>query len=107
MYGDDPENCYFFTTTGEGQTSVEILQKDGWQNRVLELNGKNCYDYSEGKENYHRIENRNGVLRYYVNDNLLSEFKSVFASRNPYFAFFISGEGLVTYDDFIITGKDQ
>jgi len=53
------------------------------------------------------IENRDGILKYYVNDKLLSEFNSAFSTKNPYFAFFISGEGLVTYDDFIITDKDQ
>lgn len=107
MFGDDPKNCYFFTTTGKGQTAVAFLQKDAWQNRVLGFNGKNWHYYSEGQENYHRIENRDGVLKYYVNDKLLCEFKSVFAIQNPYFGFFISGEGLITYDDFIITGKDQ
>jgi len=107
IFGKDARNCYYFTTTGIGKTAVINFQNGKWRNRPLNYGEINAYSSSVEIENCYRIENRNGSLKYYINNRLLCEFKSVYDVKRPYFAFFISGKGIVIYDDFIITGMDR
>ena len=106
MFGKDNKNCYYFATSGSGKTAVINFQNGLWKNYVLSFGKMNAYSASEGKANYYRIENRSGSIKYYINNRLLREFKSVYDVRYPYFGFFISGSGIVVYDDFNIMGTD-
>jgi hypothetical protein len=104
MFGSEPNNCYFFTMLPDGRVGVGYLKEGEWKDQLFEFSVTGGYSEADGLENHHRIEKRGSKATYYLNDHKVLTFKTRFTQDYPMFAFFTAGKGIVTFDDFMITG---
>lgn len=98
--GSDRENVYNFLFTGSGQAKIELYKNGDSQPALVTGEQGAVGRASDASVTRQKLEARDDMLRYYLNDSFIGEIKNELDLKTWYLGLAVCGKQTVEFDQF-------